>query len=77
MSSSRRPLNFPIPTNSTFSCHLRHLDYDLSRTESGCYRLLNDSNGQALTLKADSPASLQAAGNEENQQLMLQEVLTL
>jgi hypothetical protein len=53
------------------------LDYDLSRTESGCYRLLNDSNGQALTLKADSPASLQAAGNEENQQLMLQEVLTL
>jgi hypothetical protein len=51
--------------------------WTLSRTESGGYRLVNDSNGQALTLKAGSPASLQMAGNKEDQQLVLQEVLTL
>jgi hypothetical protein len=51
--------------------------WSLSRAESGCYRLDNDSNGQALALKADSPAFLHAAGNEEDQQIVLQEVLTL
>lgn len=51
--------------------------WTLSGTESGCYKLVNDSNGEALTLKADFPASLQAAGNEEDQQLVLQEVLTV
>ena len=51
--------------------------WTLSRTKSGCYRLVNDSNGETLTLKADFPASLQAAGNEEDQQLVLQEVLTV
>jgi hypothetical protein len=51
--------------------------WTLSRAESGCYRLVNDANGAALTLKADSPASLHAAGNEEDQLLVLQGVLTL
>ena len=51
--------------------------WTLSRTQSGRYRLVNDSNGQAMTLKAASPASLHAVGNEEDQQLVLQEVLTL
>ena len=51
--------------------------WTFSRTQSGCYRLINDSNGEALTLKADSPASLHAAGNEEDQQLVLQGELAL
>ena len=51
--------------------------WTLSRMQSGCYRLVNDSNGEALTLKADSPASLKTAVNKEDQQLALQEVLTL
>ena len=51
--------------------------WTLSRTQPGRYRLVNDSNGQALALKAASPASLHAVGNEEDQQLVLQEVLTL
>jgi len=53
------------------------LDDDLSRTESGCYRLVNESNGQSLMLKSDFPVSLQTAGYKEDQKLVLQEVLTL